>query len=35
MNNLPKDAPVIATDKAKWDRTTREVGLRVGPGQAR
>jgi len=34
MNNLPKDAPVIATDKAKWDPNyQRRVGLKSGPAK--
>jgi D-alanine-D-alanine ligase len=34
MNNLPKDAPIIATDKAKWDPNyQRRVGLKSGPAK--
>jgi D-alanine-D-alanine ligase len=34
MNKLPKDAPVIATDKAKWDPNyQKKVGLKSGPAK--
>ena len=34
MNKLPKDAPVIATDKAKWDpEYQKRVGLKSGPAK--
>jgi D-alanine-D-alanine ligase len=34
MNKLPKDAPVIATDKAKWDpKYQKKVGLNSGPAK--
>jgi D-alanine-D-alanine ligase len=34
MNKLPKDAPVIATDKAKWDPNyQKRVGLKSGPAK--
>jgi D-alanine-D-alanine ligase len=32
MKNLPKDAPMIATEKAKWDPNyQRKIGLKSGP----
>jgi D-alanine-D-alanine ligase len=34
MGNLPKDAPMIATDKAKWDPSyQKRVGLKSGPAR--
>jgi D-alanine-D-alanine ligase len=34
MSKLPKDAPVIATDKAKWDPNyQKRVGLKSGPAK--
>lgn len=34
MSNLPEGAPVIATDKAKWDpEYQRRVGLKSGPAE--
>jgi D-alanine-D-alanine ligase len=34
MNKLPKDAPFIATDKAKWDPNyQKKVGLKSGPAK--
>jgi D-alanine-D-alanine ligase len=34
MDNLPKDAPVIATDKAKWDPNyQKRIGLKSGPAK--
>ena len=34
MNKLAKDAPVIATDKAKWDpKYQKKVGLKSGPAK--
>ena len=34
MSKLPKDAPVIATDKAKWDPNyQKRVGLKSGPAE--
>jgi len=34
MRKLPKDAPVIATDKAKWDPTyQKRIGLKSGPAK--
>ena len=34
MTKLPKDAPVIATDKAKWDPNyQKKIGLMSGPAK--
>jgi D-alanine-D-alanine ligase len=34
MKKLPQDAPIIATDKAKWDPTyQKRVGLQSGPAK--
>ncbi len=34
MGNLPKDTPVIATDKAKWDPSyQKKIGLKTGPAK--
>jgi D-alanine-D-alanine ligase len=34
MNKLPKDAPVIATDRAKWDPNyQKKIGLKSGPAK--
>jgi D-alanine-D-alanine ligase len=34
MDKLPKDAPIIATDKAKWDpEYQKRVGLKSGPAK--
>jgi D-alanine-D-alanine ligase len=34
MTKLPQDAPIIATDKAKWDPNyQKRVGLKSGPAE--